>query len=104
MDSAKKSGTTKVATDAIKTASKKAIHKTAEAMGDLTGNKIADKITNVSNTTYKNKVENIKLKRIPKERYIPPEKRQQITDELGLVNYINKMEYQKIINLVRYPD
>ena len=104
MDSAKKSGTTKVATDSIKTASKKAIHKTAEAMGDLTGNKIADKITNVSNTTYKNKVENIKLKRIPKERYIPPEKRQQITDELGLVNYINKMEYQKIINLVRYPD
>ena len=46
-----------MATDAIKTASKKAIHKTAEAMGDLTGNKIADKITNVSNTTYKNKVE-----------------------------------------------
>ena len=32
-------------TDAIKTASKRAIQKTAEATGDLVGNKIADKIT-----------------------------------------------------------
>ena len=39
-DSAKKS-----TTDAIKTASKKEIQKTAEATGDLIGNKIADKIT-----------------------------------------------------------
>ena len=36
----------KSATDAIITASKKAIHKTAETTGDLIGNKIADKITN----------------------------------------------------------
>ena len=42
-DSAKKSSA-----DAIKTASKRAIHKTAEANGDLIGNKIADKITSVS--------------------------------------------------------
>ena len=34
--------------DAIKTASKRAIQKTAEAAGDLIGNKISDKITNVS--------------------------------------------------------
>ena len=34
--------------DAIKTASKRAIQKTAEANGDLIGNKTADKITNVS--------------------------------------------------------
>ena len=34
----------KSATDAIKTASKRAIQKTAEATGDLIGNKIADKI------------------------------------------------------------
>ena len=40
LDSAKKS-----ATDAIKTASKRAIQKTAKAT-DLIGNKIADKITN----------------------------------------------------------
>ena len=40
VDTAKKS-----ATDAIKTASERAIQKTAEATGDLIGNKIADKIT-----------------------------------------------------------
>ena len=34
--------------DAIKTASKRAIQKTAEATGDLIGNKIADIITSVS--------------------------------------------------------
>ena len=37
--------TKKYATDALKTASKRAIQKTAEAAGDLIGNKIADKIT-----------------------------------------------------------
>ena len=42
-DSAKKS-----TTDAIKTASKRAIQKTAEATGNLIGNTIADKITSVS--------------------------------------------------------
>ena len=40
LDSAKKS-----TADAIKTASKRAIQKTAEAAGDLIGNKIADKMT-----------------------------------------------------------
>ena len=40
LDSAKKS-----TTDAIKTASKRAIQKTAEANGDFIGNKIADKVT-----------------------------------------------------------
>ena len=44
LDSAKKS-----TTDAIKTVSKRAIQKIAEATGDLIGNKIADKITSVSN-------------------------------------------------------
>ena len=34
--------------DAIKTASKRAIQKTAEATGDLIGNKIVYKITSVS--------------------------------------------------------
>ena len=42
LDSAKKS-----TTDVIKTASKRAIQKTAEATGGLIGNKIADKITSV---------------------------------------------------------
>ena len=34
--------------DAIKTDSKRAIQKTSETTGDLTGNKIADKITSIS--------------------------------------------------------
>ena len=44
LDSAKKS-----TTDAIKTPSKRAIQKTAEALGDLVVYKFADKITSVSN-------------------------------------------------------
>ena len=43
LDSAKKS-----IADTIKTASKRAIQKTAEATGELIGNRIADKITSVS--------------------------------------------------------
>ena len=48
LDSAKKS-----TTDAIKTVSKKAIQKTADATGDLIGNKIADKTTSVSKKSAK---------------------------------------------------
>ena len=44
LDSAKKS-----TTDVIKTASKRPIQKTAEATSDLISNKIADKVTSVSN-------------------------------------------------------
>ena len=36
------------ATDALKTASKRVIQKTAEAADDLIGSKIADKVTTVS--------------------------------------------------------
>ena len=50
LDSAKKS-----TTDAIKTASKRAIQKTAEATGDLIGIKIADKITSVSTQLHSKK-------------------------------------------------
>ena len=39
--------------DAIKTTSKRATHKTAEATSDLIGNKIADKITSVSKRSNK---------------------------------------------------
>ena len=74
----------KSATDAVKTASKRAIKNTAEATGDLIGNKIVDKITSVSKKSTK------KLPTIDedaelsthKKRYISPEERQQIIDEL----------------------
>ena len=81
LDSAKKS-----TTDAIKTASKRAIQKTAEATGDLIGNKIADKITSVSKKSAKelpNSETDVQIT-THRKRYISPEERQQIIDELRL--------------------
>ena len=58
------------------TATKRVVEKSAEATGDLIGNKIADKITSVGKTNEKiNK---------PEEISIPPEKRQQIIYDLKL--------------------
>ena len=57
------------------------VQKTAEATGDLIGNKTADKITSVCKTKSKEK-ENETNKR--QEIYIPPEKRQQIMNDLRL--------------------
>ena len=42
-------------TYAFKTSSKSVIRKTAEATGDLTGNKISDKVTRASITSQKKK-------------------------------------------------
>ena len=89
LDSAKKS-----TTDAIKTASKRAIQKTAEVTGDLIGNKIADKITSVSKKPNNNNDDDddddVELT-THKKRYISPEERQQIINELRLVP--KKKEY-----------
>ena len=63
---------------ATKTASKRVVQKTAEATGNLIGNKIADKITLIGKSKEKEKIN----KR--EEIYIPPEKRQQIIDNLKL--------------------
>ena len=80
VDTAKKS-----TTDAIKTASKKAIQKTAEATGHLIGNKIADKITIVSKKKSNNNNDDDVELTTHKNRYISLEERQQIIDELRLV-------------------
>ena len=64
LDTAKKS-----ATYAVKAASKRTIQKTAEAAGDIIGNKIVDKIMSVSKITKNNELE------APKKRYISPEER-----------------------------
>ena len=82
LDSAKKS-----TTDAIKAASKKAIQKTAEAFGDLIGNKIAAKITNASNKSSKelHSEKEEANNEIPKERYISLEKGLQIINEFRLI-------------------
>ena len=80
--------TKKSATDAIKTASKRAIQKAAEATGDLIGNKVADKITSVSKKKSTKKLptidEDAELS-THKKLYISPEERQQIIDQLKLV-------------------
>ena len=80
LDSAKKSKT-----DAIKTASKRIIQKTAEVTGDLIRNKIADKITNVSNNNNSNNNNEDAELTTHKKRYISPEERKQIINELRLV-------------------
>ena len=57
----------------VKTAGKRILKKSAEATGDLIGNKIADKITA---KPIKNDVTN--------ERYVAPEERQEIINKLRL--------------------
>ena len=56
--------------DAIKTASKRAIQKTAEATGDLIGNNIADKITSVSKKTPNNNEDDAELTTHKKDIYL----------------------------------
>ena len=58
-----------------KTPSKRVFQKTSQATRSLTGDKVADKITSVGKTKSKEK-ENER-----QEIYIPPEKREQITDD-----------------------
>ena len=81
VDAAKKS-----ATDVVKTGYKWAIQKTAEETGDLIGNKIADKIASVSKNKSNNDNNNDDVElSTHKKRYISPEERLQIIDELRLV-------------------
>ena len=70
---------------ALKTSLKRVTQKRAEATGDLIGNKIANKIMWVSKIRQQynsEPVTNKHDKEIPKERYISPEERQEIFDEL----------------------
>ena len=85
---------TKTGIDAAKIVSKQVVKKNAEATGDLIRNTIANEITSLGKTKSKEKED----KR--QDIYIPPEKRQQIIDDLRLFWYHIKMEYQKITNLL----
>ena len=69
---------TKTGVDVAKTASKRVVQETAEATGDLIGNKIADKITSIGKPKEKEETKDIE------EIYIPPENRPQIIDDLRL--------------------
>ena len=85
IDSAKKS-----TTDAIKTTLKRAIQKTAEATANLIGNKIADKITSppkektAMELHNNDETEDVEIDTL-KKRYISPDERKQIIEELRLV-------------------
>ena len=71
----------------LKSASKTAVQKTAKATSDLIGNKITDKISRnaAQSASETASQEDEKLIEIPKRKYISPEKRQQIIDELRLI-------------------
>ena len=69
---------TKTGIDAAKTTSNRVLQKTAEATGDLIRNKLADKIISIDKPKEKEKTKEIE------EISIPPEKRQQIIDDLRL--------------------
>ena len=62
-----------------KTAGKRIVQKSAEATGDLIGNKIADEITSLGKSKNKENETNEE-----EEIIIPPEKRQQIINDLRL--------------------
>ena len=67
--------------DFAKIAGKKVLTKSAEATGDLTGNKIADRIT--KSTRNKDQKED-RIMEETQEILIPPEKREQVIRDLKL--------------------
>ena len=87
---------TKVRLHAAKTASEQVVQKFSEATGDLIENKIADKITSLSKTKSKEK------EKERQEIYIPPEKRQQIIDDLRFFLTPYKNIIPKNHKLIRY--
>ena len=68
--------------DFAKIAGKKVLTKSAEATGNLIGNKIADRIT--KNTRNKGQKEDDRIIEETQELIIPPEKREQIIKDLKL--------------------
>ena len=83
----------KAGKDLATIAGKKIIHKSAEATGDLIGNKIADKITSMGcskelgsavKPRIKKEKDEANIMEETQEIYIPPEKRKQIIEDLKL--------------------
>ena len=69
------------------TASKRVIRKTEEATGDLISNKNTNRITSRKSSVQTNSesIKNEHDQEISKERYISPEERQKIIDDLRLI-------------------
>ena len=83
----------KTSKDFATIAGKKIVHKSAEATGDLIGNKIADKITSMGHSKElgpavkrrsKKEKDQTNMMEETQEIYIPPEKRKQIIKDLKL--------------------
>ena len=68
---------------------KRKIQKTVEATDDLNSNETANRITKVSRSSTQNNLEKLAAdkhdKEIPKERYISPEERLKILNDLRLL-------------------
>ena len=75
---------TKAGKDFATIAGKKIVHKSAEATGDLVGNKIADKIISMGKPRSKKEKDETNIIEETQEIYIPPEKRKQIIKDLKL--------------------
>ena len=73
--------TKKQGNEFAKIAGKKIVQRSAEATGDLIGNKIADKITSLGKSKNKEKENETNEE---EEVIIPPEKRRQIINDLRL--------------------
>ena len=69
---------TKTGLDALKTASRKVVHKSVKATGEFIGNKIADKVVKPKPTIDENS-------RNVEEIVIPPEKRHKMLNKLRQV-------------------
>ena len=62
------------------------VHKSAEATGDIIGNKIADKINSASKKSRNEEIQSNEVNNeIPKEKYIPLKEKQKNIDELRLI-------------------
>ena len=74
----------KTGKDFAKISGKKIVHKSAEATGDLVGNKIADKITSMGKPRSKKEKHETDIMEETQKIYFPPEKRKQLIKDLKL--------------------
>ena len=90
---------TKTGMDAAKTASKKVVQKTAKAIGDLIGNKVADKITSIGKPKKEKKQKKWKKIIFHQKK---DNKLLMILDcfEHKMQHHCIKMEFQKIVNFL----
>ena len=100
MDTATK---TMLRIDGAKAASKRLVQKTAEATGDLTGNKITDRLISVGTSKNKQKEKKDETNEV-EEICITPEKRQQIIEGIVLKWNTKRLQIYEATHLIKYLD